>query len=678
MGDASETMRMKKKKKGRPSLLDLQKRSLKNQQQQQKERQKQNLTNTYSNQNRRPTRRNPVPDFTHSAPNGTDGDGNNGDDDDERKQKKHKLLVGLNSHRHHTTLSPDPLAADSNNDDGDDPDATRKRRKINVVYEGSNQTSKKVLKATESKHGSQEESGPTTPLPDKKLLLFILDRLQKKDSHGVFSEPVDPEELPDYHDIIARPMDFGTLRKKLDAGVYNNLEQFEKDVLLICSNAMQYNAPDTIYYRQARSMQEMAQKDFANLRQDSDDSEPQQKIVRRGRPPGKSTRKSMGMSPSEHVGPESSSDATLASAGDNACGSNVYNLRKGINKFHPAESSARASQNNFTNGSYTGWLSEWENEFPASVLKAVLRYGKKQLMVDETRRDTYIYPVASGNEPPASIPVDEEFKQLLAVGLHVKHSYARSLACFAADLGPVVWNIAARKIRSVLPAGHGFGRGWVSDDEESQKRHKPFCGEEGSVDPRLPDDYTNRFSSSGSFPVANRSSLQSGEVVLNSQSELNSLDSVGRGIESVTPLRIQQEPTVHSNDAYGSDGRLAPNFSSQMRMVKLSDLTGTPSSSDQMLDTDRVNNSGTFLAPSNMNPPPKAQLLNNLSQSGSELQTYSQGLTGKSSWQGLAVPTKQNALSFPNCLNGEVGATNSSSSNAATLSQLQPNLALQL
>lgn len=27
--------------------------------------------------------------------------------------------------------------------------------------------------------GSQVESGPTTPLPDKKLLVFILDRLQK-------------------------------------------------------------------------------------------------------------------------------------------------------------------------------------------------------------------------------------------------------------------------------------------------------------------------------------------------------------------------------------------------------------------------------------------------------------------------------------------------------------------
>ena len=34
-------------------------------------------------------------------------------------------------------------------------------------------------------------------------------------------------QLPDYHDIIKHPMDFGTVRKKLDGGVYTNLEQFE-------------------------------------------------------------------------------------------------------------------------------------------------------------------------------------------------------------------------------------------------------------------------------------------------------------------------------------------------------------------------------------------------------------------------------------------------------------------
>lgn len=115
-------------------------------------------------------------------------------------------------------------------------------------------------------------------------------------------------------------------------------------------------------------MQEIAKKDFENLRQDSDDdSEPQQpKFVQRGRPPGKNARKSLGMSPPECAAPESSSDATLASAGDIASGSNGYNLRKGLSKFQPTDSSARASHLN--SGGYTSWVSEWENEFPGHYI----------------------------------------------------------------------------------------------------------------------------------------------------------------------------------------------------------------------------------------------------------------------------------------------------------------------
>ncbi|KAL8148674.1 hypothetical protein AgCh_005874 [Apium graveolens] len=51
--------------------------------------------------------------------------------------------------------------------------------------------------------------------------------LSRKDTYGVFSEHVDPNELPDYHEIIENPMDFGTLRRKLNAGLYSNLEQLE-------------------------------------------------------------------------------------------------------------------------------------------------------------------------------------------------------------------------------------------------------------------------------------------------------------------------------------------------------------------------------------------------------------------------------------------------------------------
>lgn len=34
-------------------------------------------------------------------------------------------------------------------------------------------------------------------------------------------------QLPDYFDIIKQPMDFGTVRKKLQSGEYKNLEELE-------------------------------------------------------------------------------------------------------------------------------------------------------------------------------------------------------------------------------------------------------------------------------------------------------------------------------------------------------------------------------------------------------------------------------------------------------------------
>lgn len=56
---------------------------------------------------------------------------------------------------------------------------------------------------------------------------------------------------------------------------------------------------------------------------------------------------------------------------------------------------------------------------------------------------------------------------MIQVGLHSEHGYARSLARFAANLGPVVWKIASKKIERALPSGEKFGPGWVGEYEAS-------------------------------------------------------------------------------------------------------------------------------------------------------------------------------------------------------------------
>lgn len=56
------------------------------------------------------------------------------------------------------------------------------------------------------------------------------------------------------------------------------------------------------------------------------------------------------------------------------------------------------------------------------------------------------------------------------VGVLVEHGYARSLARFAANLGPLAWKIAAKKIERSLPAGVKFGPGWVGENDLPQRK----------------------------------------------------------------------------------------------------------------------------------------------------------------------------------------------------------------
>lgn len=58
-------------------------------------------------------------------------------------------------------------------------------------------------------------------------------------------------KVPDYLDHIERPMDFSTMRQRIDTHAYCNLDEFEADFNLIIANCMKYNAKDTFFYRAA-------------------------------------------------------------------------------------------------------------------------------------------------------------------------------------------------------------------------------------------------------------------------------------------------------------------------------------------------------------------------------------------------------------------------------------------
>lgn len=208
----------------------------------------------------------------------------------DRRRRKLKLVVKLSQlppDQHHRRAPPPPPYSDSSEGEerpaGGGEEQVKPPKKRRIESRDDRSRSREVAGRSDAASAPRTKRLPvpgmtrTTPLPDRQALDMILDKLQKKDTYGVFAEPVDLEELPDYNDVIEHPMDFSTVKRKLARNAYRSFEQFEDDVFLICSNAMVYNAPDTVYFRQAHSIQELARKKFQELRDEGIPTENQVK-----------------------------------------------------------------------------------------------------------------------------------------------------------------------------------------------------------------------------------------------------------------------------------------------------------------------------------------------------------------------------------------------------------------
>ncbi|XP_047455651.1 ATPase family AAA domain-containing protein 2-like isoform X2 [Mugil cephalus] len=80
----------------------------------------------------------------------------------------------------------------------------------------------------------------------RELRLFLRDvtnRLSQDKRFKAFTKPVDLEEVPDYAEVIKKPMDLSTVLAKIDLHQYVTVKEFLQDVDLIWQNALEYN-PD--------------------------------------------------------------------------------------------------------------------------------------------------------------------------------------------------------------------------------------------------------------------------------------------------------------------------------------------------------------------------------------------------------------------------------------------------
>lgn len=96
----------------------------------------------------------------------------------------------------------------------------------------------------------------------------LLDAIAAKDTHEIFIEPVDLNEVPDYSSVVTNPMDLSTMKEKLESGQYPHLNAMEKDFELMIANCLAYNSRDTLFYRSAIKMRDAGSALFKQARQE--------------------------------------------------------------------------------------------------------------------------------------------------------------------------------------------------------------------------------------------------------------------------------------------------------------------------------------------------------------------------------------------------------------------------
>lgn len=196
------------------------------------------------------------------------------------------------------------------------------------------------------------------------------------------------------------------------------------------------------------------------------------------------------------------------------------------------------------------------------------------------------------------------------------HGYARSLARFAANLGPVVWRVASKKIRSVLPSGTNFGPGWVGEHEMLEPSRFPFSQKQ------------NAHSSSYEHPSSASSSM--------------GLNLVVEDVESARRLASQSKLTSPSNSTGDANSLSQANMNCSGVMVGTA-MQNMPSLIPTSYEAAMHPEAPAMASSSyrtNQAIPAKYIKSNNLSQGSSGLQPFN-------SFRSNAPPSEELAWNWP-------------------------------
>jgi bromodomain and PHD finger-containing protein 1 len=113
---------------------------------------------------------------------------------------------------------------------------------------------------------AQQEEVEFRMTPFRHFLLHVLSQLETKDTNKFFAEPVSEDDAPDYREFIFNPMDFSTMRDKVNRHLYSSFDEFEHDFNLIIQNCKEYNEDTTPYHKAANKLRDNCRPIFSEAR----------------------------------------------------------------------------------------------------------------------------------------------------------------------------------------------------------------------------------------------------------------------------------------------------------------------------------------------------------------------------------------------------------------------------
>ncbi|KAK7096829.1 CREB-binding protein-like isoform X2 [Littorina saxatilis] len=152
------------------------------------------------------------------------------------------------------TPKTEPMDENSQNSNLDMKPASVEPSTANAVVSASKPCNKKVFKPDEL----------------RQALMPTLEKLYRQDPESLpFRQPVDPVLLaiPDYYDIVKKPMDLATVKRKLDTGQYNYPWEYVNDVWLMFDNAWLYNRKTSRVYKYCSKLAEVFEAEIDSVMQ---------------------------------------------------------------------------------------------------------------------------------------------------------------------------------------------------------------------------------------------------------------------------------------------------------------------------------------------------------------------------------------------------------------------------